>query len=93
MSLRIRPQINRLPTTVPFVGPETQERQMKTRFRARLGANESVFGPAPSVIAAMSRAAAQSWKYPDPENFDLKAALAARLAKHLRADRRNALAH
>ena len=80
MSLRIRPQINRLPTTVPFVGPETQERQMKTRFRARLGANESVFGPAPSVIAAMSRAAAQSWKYPDPENFDLKAALAARLA-------------
>ena len=36
-----------LPATVPFVGPETQERARGGRFIARLGANESGFGPAP----------------------------------------------
>lgn len=47
-------------------------------FRARLGANESLFGPAPSAIAAMQKAASEAWMYGDPENHDLKAALAAR---------------
>lgn len=66
-----------LPATVPFVGPETQERAMGTTFRARLGANESLFGPAPSAIAAMQAAAAEAWMYGDPENHDLRVALAA----------------
>jgi histidinol-phosphate aminotransferase len=66
-----------LPATVPFVGPETQERAMGTPFRARLGANESLFGPAPSAIAAMQAAASEAWMYGDPENHDLKVALAA----------------
>ena len=64
-----------LPATVPFVGPETQERQMGRSFNARLGANESVFGPSPKVIAAMAKA--ESWMYGDPENHDLRQALAA----------------
>lgn len=68
-----------LPASVPFVGPETLERRSGTPFTARLGANESVFGPAPTAIEAMARAAASGWKYGDPENHDLKAALAARL--------------
>ena len=34
-----------LPASVPFVGPETQERERGAPFRARLGANENVFGP------------------------------------------------
>ena len=68
-----------LPATVPFVGPETQERARGARFRARLGANENVFGPSPKAIAAMRTAATECWMYCDPENFDLKAALAAHL--------------
>jgi histidinol-phosphate aminotransferase len=65
-----------LPSTVPFVGPETQERRRGRAFRARIGANESVFGPSSKAIAAMERAAAECWKYGDPENHDLKGALA-----------------
>jgi histidinol-phosphate aminotransferase len=65
-----------LPSTVPFVGPETQERSLGQRFRTRLGANESLFGPSPRAIAAMAAAAAEVWMYGDPELYDLKAALA-----------------
>jgi histidinol-phosphate aminotransferase len=68
-----------LPATVPFVGPEAQERARGRPFRARIGANESGFGPAPSVQAAIAAAAGDVWKYADPENHDLKEALAAHL--------------
>ena len=71
------PTIAGLPSSVPFVGPEALERQRGVRFSARLGANESVFGPSPKAIAAMRLAAAESWQYGDPENHDLKQALAA----------------
>ncbi len=66
-----------LPATVPFTGPETLERQNARPFKARLGANENLFGPSPKAIAAMQAAAVEVWKYGDPENHDLKAALAA----------------
>ena len=46
-------------------------------FRARIGANENGFGPAPSVMAAMRAGASDVWKYCDPENHDLRQALAA----------------
>lgn len=65
-----------LPETVPFVGPEAIERRTGIRIRARIGANESGFGPAPSVLAALREAADEIWKYPDPENYDLRTALA-----------------
>ncbi|MFZ5965053.1 pyridoxal phosphate-dependent aminotransferase [Thalassococcus sp. BH17M4-6] len=71
--------IQSLPETVPFVGPEVQERDLGRTFRARLGANESVFGPSPWAIAAMQDEAADSWKYADATNHDLKAELALRL--------------
>lgn len=74
----LTPLAQSLPSTVPFVGPETQERAMGQPFRARLGANESLFGPSPKAVAAMAQAAAEVWMYGDPENHDLKAALAAR---------------
>lgn len=74
---RYTPLVQSLPATVPFVGPETQERQRGRPFRARIGANESVFGPSPRAIAAMQEAAADVWMYGDPENHDLCAALAA----------------
>ncbi len=70
------PLVASLPSTVPFVGPETQERAKGAEFAARLGANESVFGPSPKAIAAMAAAASDVWKYCDPENHDLRVALA-----------------
>jgi histidinol-phosphate aminotransferase len=77
MSRFLTPHAATLPSTVPFTGPETLERRSGIAFRARLGANESVFGPSPSAIAAMQAAAAGAWMYGDPENHDLKQALAA----------------
>lgn len=67
-----------LPASVPFVGPETAERAQGKGFAARLGANENVFGPSPKAIEAMAEAAADIWKYGDPESYDLKEALAAK---------------
>lgn len=71
---RFTPLAQSLPATVPFVGPETQERQRGAPFLARLGANESVFGPSPRAIEAMGRTSI--WMYGDPENHDLRHALA-----------------
>lgn len=69
--------IEKLPATVPFVGPETQERRRGAPFKARIGANENVFGLSPKVAAAIRAAAAETWKYCDPDNHDLKQAIAA----------------
>ena len=68
--------IDKLPSSVPFVGPEALERRTGNAIKARIGANESVFGPSPKAIAAMQTAAAESWQYGDPENHDLKVAIA-----------------
>ncbi len=65
-----------LPATVPFVGPEAQERARGAAFSARIGANENVFGPSPKAIKAMRDAAPGIWMYGDPESHDLRAALA-----------------
>lgn len=69
-----------LPETVPFVGPEALERMNGIPIRARLGANESGFGPSPWVLEALANSATEVWRYPDPENHDLRAALAQQLA-------------
>ncbi|MDP3197091.1 pyridoxal phosphate-dependent aminotransferase [Tabrizicola sp.] len=77
MSRFLTPHAAQLPSTVPFTGPETLERRTGVPFRARLGANESLFGPSPRAVAAMKEAAEGVWMYGDPENHDLKQALAA----------------
>lgn len=84
-SVLFSPLARSLPATIPFVGPEALERQMGVRFKARLGANESVFGPSPRVVEAMAKAAGDSWAYGDPEQFELKEAIAA----HLGVERQN----
>ncbi|MBA4492271.1 pyridoxal phosphate-dependent aminotransferase [Paracoccus sp. S1E-3] len=75
--MRFAPLPESLPPTVPFTGPETLERRRGAPYVARLGANENGFGPSPRAIAAMARAAAEAWKYGDPDNHDLRNALAA----------------
>jgi histidinol-phosphate aminotransferase len=77
MSRFLTPHAAALPSTVPFTGPEALERRTGIPFRARLGANESIFGPSPKAVAAMQAAAADTWMYGDPENHELKQALAA----------------
>lgn len=76
MKLPFTPLVETLPSTVPFVGPEALERRNGIAFRARIGANESVFGPSPKAVAVMQKAAAEVWQYCDPEIHDLKQALA-----------------
>ena len=68
---RYTPLVETLPATVPFVGPEAIERNRGLAVKARIGANESGFGPAPSVLEAMRAAAETTWMYSDPENFEL----------------------
>ena len=74
---RLTPLVASLPASVPFVGPEAQERARGAPFAARLGANESLFGPSPRAIAAMQAAAPDAWMYGDPEMHDLRQAIAA----------------
>ncbi len=74
---RYTPLIASLPATTPFVGPEVQERARGAKFKARLGANENVFGPSPKAIKAMQDAAFETWMYGDSASHDLRSALAA----------------
>lgn len=76
---RFTPLLDSLPASVPFVGPETQERESGRPFDARLGANESGFGPSPAVVEAMAAAGRDAWKYCDAANHGLKTRLCERL--------------
>lgn len=73
---RLTSLVENLPEFVPFVGPEAMERARGRPFRARLGANESVFGPSPKAVKAMQDAVGGNWMYSDPESYKLRAALA-----------------
>ena len=72
----LAPIVAALPASTPFVPPEAIERQSGHRFRLRLGANESLFGPAASVLAAMAEAAREIQLYGDPECWELRQAIA-----------------
>jgi histidinol-phosphate aminotransferase len=76
MTVKLTDLAQSLPATVPFTGPETLERRMGQPFTARLGANESLFGPSPRAIAAMAQAAGTAWMYGDPDMHDLRHAIA-----------------
>lgn len=73
------PVVAAIPETIPFIPPEQIERESGGPFRARLGANESGFGPAPSVIAAIRDGASEVWKYCDASNHAIRTAIAAHL--------------
>jgi histidinol-phosphate aminotransferase len=70
------PLVQSLPAVIPFIGPETFERKSGRVFKARVGANESAFGISPNARQAMVRAVAGVGWYNDPENYDLRMALA-----------------
>ena len=72
----VKDTLRQLPATVPFVGPEALMRARGHAFKARIGANESVFGPSPRALAAMHEAVDGAWMYADPESYDLRSAIA-----------------
>ena len=76
MSIPFTALVRGLPAATPFVGPEALERQNQRPFKSRIGANESAFGLSTAALEAMRTALIQSGWYGDPENFELRAALA-----------------
>ena len=72
--------IEGLPSSVPFVGPEAEERNNDMKFLARLGANESNFGPSPKVLETIKHSAEDVWMYADPESHELKASISEHIA-------------
>ena len=78
--IRYSKVIEGLPSSVPFVGPEAQERNNDMEFLARLGANENNFGPSPKVLEAIKHSADDVWMYADPESHDLKASISEHMA-------------
>ena len=68
--------LNSLPSSIPFVGPEAQERMLDKFFDSRIGANESVFGPSLEALKVMKAELSSLWMYGDPENYDLKIEIA-----------------
>lgn len=83
MSTPFTKLVSNLPATTPFVGPESLERQQGKQFLARIGANESAFGISPKALSAMRDALNESSWYADPENFDLRQALADKHGVHM----------
>ena len=67
--------VSNLADAIPFTAPEEYERQLGQKFIARLGANESVFGPSPFAVAAMTKAAQSPQWYGDPLSHDLRTEL------------------
>jgi histidinol-phosphate aminotransferase len=70
------PQVQAVPASVPFVGPEALARRAGVGALLRLGANESAFGTSPKALARMREELVHSNWYGDPENYDLREALA-----------------
>ncbi|MCP4602779.1 MAG: aminotransferase class I/II-fold pyridoxal phosphate-dependent enzyme [Proteobacteria bacterium] len=79
MSLRFASTFAALPAVTPFVGTEKTEQELGFRFSARLGANENQYGPSTNVVRAITNAAAEVWKYPDPDLHLLRGKLFERL--------------
>lgn len=73
-------QIEAVPASVPFVGPEALARRTGQRDLLRLGANESAFGTSPKALARMRDELVHSNWYGDPESHDMREALARRHA-------------
>ena len=61
----------------PFVGPREIERRRGRAYKARLGANECLFGVSPAALRVAAARAAQTALYSDPTHAELRAAIGA----------------
>lgn len=76
MSLPFTSIVDSLPATIPFVAPEAIERKTGVPIKVRVGANESAFGISSKAHEAMTQVLGRISHYNDPENHDLREALA-----------------
>lgn len=60
----------------PFVGPKELERRRGKPYKARLGANECLFGVSPAALALVAERCHETALYSDPTNKELRDALA-----------------
>ena len=64
---------------VPGKPIEELQRELGLSDIIKLASNENPFGPSPRAIAAMQKAVADTWLYPDGSGHELKQKLAAKL--------------
>ncbi len=67
MKTPFTPLIKSLSTSIPFVAPETIERNLGHAFTTRIGANESSFGISPIAKEYIDKAIQSISHYSDPE--------------------------
>src|SRR6266404_8937668 len=65
-----------LDTSSPFLGGKALERHRGRPYRARLGANESLFGVPPAAMRVMASLGSKLCFYSDPTHAELRDALA-----------------
>jgi histidinol-phosphate aminotransferase len=61
-----------LEAMTPFLGGKALERRRGRPYRARLGANECLFGASPAALRAMAANSAEIGYYTDPTHFELR---------------------
>src|SRR5215207_3718449 len=61
----------------PFVGPRELERRRGRPYKARLGANECLFGVSPAALRVLAGRGHETALYSDPANKELRCALSA----------------
>ena len=71
---------------VPGKPIEELQRELGLTDIIKLASNENPFGPSPQALAAMQRALADTWLYPDGSGHVLKHKLAAKLGVDVSAD-------
>ena len=75
----LTPLVRALPPTVPFVGPEAQERDRGRPFARASAPMRAASALRPRSSRRCAQAAPDMWMYCDPDNFDLKTRFAAHL--------------
>ena len=67
--------IRSLPPYIPGRAPAQVSRELGVPAVCMMASNENPLGASPRAVAAMQQVLAQVGSYPDPNGFDLKAAL------------------
>lgn len=78
MKPRVKPQVLKLVPYPPGTPRAEVERRYGVKNPIKLASNENPFGPAPSVVAALTAALPDIGYYPDGASLDLRNALAAK---------------
>lgn len=80
MGYRIKPNVLRLTRYSPGKPIDELRRETGAKTVVKLASNENPLGPSPLAVQAMSRALADSHRYPDAGAYQLRAAIAERFA-------------